>query len=98
MTGVPALDGSDDLPATDCVSEIVQTMPEGAACNSLDGGNEFRRDDCLPGLFCDADETAMPVTKTCVPLCVSNSDCADGSCEFFTMSNTDFGPLGRCQM
>ena len=55
ITSVPALDGSDCCPATDCISNFIQTVGAGGACNIILAGT-LRRDDCLPGLFCDPAE------------------------------------------
>gem|GEM_PF-3422030 len=90
IESVPALDGSDCCPASECISDVIQTVGLGGACNIVLAGT-LRRDDCLPGLFCDPDSEEI-----CVPLCVDDEDCADNSCELFALTNPGFGPLGRC--
>lgn len=90
ITAVPALDGSDGTPASECVADFIQVVGEGDPCNVSATATQ-RFDDCLPGLFCD--EVSGFV---CVPLCVAGRACADGNCEFFTLTNPEIGLLGRC--
>ena len=90
ITGVPALDGSDGAPATECVSDVTQVVGEGGPCNVSAAATQ-RFDDCLPGLFCD--ETSGFV---CVPLCVAGRACTNDNCEFFRLNDPEIGPLGRC--
>lgn len=90
VESVPALDGTDCCPATECISDVIQTVGPGGACDIVLTGT-LRRDNCLPGMFCDPDSEEI-----CVPLCVDDTDCADNSCELFSLTNPGFAPLGRC--
>ena len=90
ILAIPALDGSDDVPATECIFVGIQSVAEGGECNIVSAGTS-RRDDCLPGLFCDQESELV-----CVPLCVNGEDCADGSCELFPLEDQEQGPIGRC--
>lgn len=90
IVGIPALDGSEEIPATECINLGIQSVGEGGDCNIVSTVTS-RRDDCLPGLFCDQESELV-----CVPLCVNNDDCADGSCELFPLNDSAQGPIGRC--
>ena len=90
---MPALDGSDRSPATECIVENLKTQPASASCSIFLVGDQ-RRDDCLQGLRCDQKAQDDLV---CVPFCLADSDCADGSCERFTLSNLGLGSFGRCR-
>ncbi|MGB5366277.1 MAG: hypothetical protein WBN14_08425, partial [Polyangiales bacterium] len=90
---MPALDGSDLSPATECIFDGLKTQAAGASCMIFLVGDQ-RRDDCLQGLHCDQKAQDNLV---CVPLCLVDGDCADGSCERFTLSNPGLGSLGRCR-
>ncbi|MGB5812088.1 MAG: hypothetical protein WBG86_16250, partial [Polyangiales bacterium] len=90
IESVPALDGSECCPATECISNVIQTVGAGGACNIFLAGT-LRRDDCLPGLFCDPQSEDL-----CVPLCLDDAECADNSCERLSLANPGFGSLGRC--
>ena len=90
---MPALDGSDLSPATECIFDGLKTQGAGASC-MIDVAGDQRRDDCLQGLHCDQKSQSELV---CVPFCLVDSDCADGSCERFTLSNPGLGSLGRCR-
>ena len=92
IESVPALDGSECCTASECISDVIQTVGAGGACNIILAGT-LRRDDCLPGLFCDPDSEEI-----CVPLCISNDDCADDSCELLSLTNPGFGSFGRCSV
>ena len=90
---MPALDGSDLSPATECIFDSLKTQAAGASCMIFLVGDQ-RRDDCLQGLHCDQKAQDELV---CVPFCLVDGDCADGSCERFTLSNPGLASLGRCR-
>ena len=94
VVGIPALDGSDDYPATECISEHIQPDGEGASCTITTLPFDTltaKRDSCMQGLYCLGVDD-----RRCVKLCKDSADCGRGSCALFDLGAAAV-TLGRCQ-
>lgn len=94
VVGIPALDGSDDYPATECISEFIQPDGEGESCTITTLPFDTltaKRDSCMQGLYCFGVDD-----RRCVKLCKDSADCGGGPCALFNLGNPGI-TLGRCQ-
>lgn len=89
----PALDGSEESPATDCIFADLETFGVGGSYNNFSVGDQ-RRDDCDENLHC---EQFAQDDLRCVALCtLLFTPCTSGVCTPFGLTNAGYDEFGRC--